>query len=215
MQDDWRGKKVTVIGFWIEGEDMARYFADHGAQVTVSTLRGVESRRAAMAELSSRGVRFFVGANEPEHVAGADLVCVSQGVPLGIPALVAAREAGTPIQSMTSFFFENYPGPIVGITGSSGKTTTTSLVDAIFTAANRDHVLGGNIGRGLLALLEDAKPDRPAVLEVSHTQLQLTQSSPHIACLTNVTPNHLDQFSWEDYVALKRKIFEFQTPEDT
>jgi UDP-N-acetylmuramoylalanine--D-glutamate ligase len=206
--------KVTVIGFWIEGEDMARYFANHGAEVTVSTLRVPESRHAALAELEGHGVRFFVGSNEPEHVAGADLVCVSQGVPLSIPAVVAAREAGIPIRSMTSLFFELYPGPIVGITGSSGKTTTTSLVDAIFTAAGRDHVLGGNIGRGLMSLLDGAEPGRPAVLEVSHTQLQLVERSPNVACLTNVTPNHLDQFSWPDYVALKRKIFEFQTPDD-
>ena len=206
--------KVTVIGFWVEGEDMARYFADHGAQVTVSTLRVPDSRRAAQEELTARGVRFYIGSNEPQHVAGADLVCVSQGVALSIPAVVAAREAGIPVRSMTSLFLESYPGPIVGITGSSGKTTTTSLVDAMFSAAGRDHVLGGNIGRGLLALLDDASASRPAILEISHTQLQLTERSPKIACLTNVTPNHLDQFPWEDYVALKRKIFEFQTPAD-
>jgi UDP-N-acetylmuramoylalanine--D-glutamate ligase len=75
-------------------------------------------------------------------------------------------------------------------------------------------VLGGNIGLGLLSLLEGARADVPAVLEVSHTQLQLTERSPHVACLTNVTPNHLDQFSWEDYKALKRRIFEYQAPED-
>jgi UDP-N-acetylmuramoylalanine--D-glutamate ligase len=206
--------KVAVIGFWIEGEDMARHFAARGDEVVVSTLRVPESRRAGQAELEARGVRFYVGSNEPEHAAGADLVCVSQGVPLSIPAVAAARAAGTPIKSMTSLFFENYPGPIVGITGSSGKTTTTSLVDAVFTAAGREHVLGGNIGQGLLALLEGARADVPAVLEVSHTQLQLTERSPDVACLTNVTPNHLDQFSWEDYKALKRKIFEFQGPED-
>ena len=214
MNGVWRGKRVTVIGFWIEGEDMARYFADQGAQVSVSTLRVPESRAAAQLELTRRGVRFHIGSNEPQHVAGADLVCVSQGVPLGIPAVVAARKAGIPVRSMTSLFFESYPGPIVGITGSSGKTTTTSLVDAMFSAAGREHVLGGNIGRGLLALLDDASAEVPAVLEISHTQLQLTERSPNVACLTNVTPNHLDQFSWEDYVALKRKIFEFQTAED-
>jgi UDP-N-acetylmuramoylalanine--D-glutamate ligase len=206
--------KVAVIGFWIEGEDMARYFAGRGDEVVVSTLRVPESRRAGQAELEARGVHFYIGSNEPAHVAGADLVCVSQGVPLTIPAVSAARAAGTPVKSMTSLFFETYPGPIVGITGSSGKTTTTSLVDAVFTAAGREHVLGGNIGRGLMSLLEGARAEVPAVLEVSHTQLQLTERSPGVACLTNVTPNHLDQFSWEDYKALKRKIFEFQGPED-
>jgi UDP-N-acetylmuramoylalanine--D-glutamate ligase len=214
MTMSWEGKRVAVIGFSIEGEDMTRYFAGHGASVVVSTMAVPESQRAAQDELSARGVTFHVGSNEAEHVAGVDLVCVSQGVPLTIPAVLAAREAGIPLHSMTSYFFEHYPGPIVGITGSSGKTTTTSLVDAMFTAAGREHVLGGNIGRGLLALLDDAQATTPAVLEISHTQLQLLEHSPQIAALTNVTPNHLDQFTWEEYVALKRRIFEFQSPRE-
>jgi UDP-N-acetylmuramoylalanine--D-glutamate ligase len=111
---------------------------------------------------------------------------------------------------MVTLFLDRWQGPVCGITGSSGKTTTTSLVDAIFTAAGRSHVLGGNIGRGLLAHLENASPAAWAVLELSHTQLVLTRTSPDVAALTNVTPNHLDQFTWEEYVGLKRKIFAFQ-----
>jgi UDP-N-acetylmuramoylalanine--D-glutamate ligase len=204
--------KVTVIGFSIEGEDLARYFLGQGDEVLVSTLRVPDSMQHVQEELVGRGVTFRVGENSPEDVAGADLVCVSQGVPLAIPAVIAAREAGTPVRSMTSLFFEKYPGPIVGITGSSGKTTTTSLVDAMFTAAGREHVTGGNIGVGLMALLEGADASTAAVLEISHTQLQLLERSPEVAALTNVTPNHLDQFTWEEYVALKRRIFEFQPP---
>ncbi|HEY7269008.1 MAG TPA: UDP-N-acetylmuramoyl-L-alanine--D-glutamate ligase, partial [Dehalococcoidia bacterium] len=130
-------------------------------------------------------------------------------------AVVAARSFRIPVESMTSIFFDYYPGPIVGITGSSGKTTTTSLVDAIFIAAARDHVLGGNIGAGLLALLDDASAQRTAVLEVSHTQLQLTHRSPQVAALLNVTPNHLDQFTWDEYVALKRRIVSMQAARDS
>jgi UDP-N-acetylmuramoylalanine--D-glutamate ligase len=202
--------KVTIIGFSIEGEDLARYFVEQGDEVTVSTLGVSETMHGSQNELAARGVTFRIGENSPQHVEGADLVCVSQGVPLTIPAVLAAREAGTPVQSMTSLFFEKYPGPIVGITGSSGKTTTTSLVDAMFTEAGREHVTGGNIGVGLMGLLAGAQPSTPAVLEISHTQLQLLERSPEVAALTNVTPNHLDQFTWEEYVALKRRIFEFQ-----
>src|SRR5262249_8184405 len=101
-----------------------------------------------------------------------------------------------------------------GVTGSAGKTTTTSLVDATFTAAGRDHVLGGNIGIGLLNLLdrnpEGPDPKRWAVLEISHTQLTLVDRSPDVAALLNVTPNHLDQFTWDEYVELKSHIFSFQ-----
>ena len=214
MREDWAGKKVLVVGFAIEGEDMARYFLEHGAEVTVSALRVPAVTRDEAALLEARGVRFHIGANDPADVQGADLVCASQGVPQSNPIVVEARRRGVPVRSMTSMFLDAYPGPVCGITGSSGKTTTTSLVDAVFTAAGRDHVLGGNIGLGLLSLLDGASPDRWAVLEVSHTQLVLTERSPHVAALLSVTPNHLDQFTWDEYVALKRRIFQFQTPAD-
>jgi UDP-N-acetylmuramoylalanine--D-glutamate ligase len=210
----WTGKNVTVIGFAIEGEDMARYFQESGANVLVSTTRIPSAMQEKRIELESRGVRFHVGLNDPADVAGADLVCVTQGVPQNNPAVAAAREQGIPVRSMTSMFFDTYPGPICGITGSSGKTTTTSLVDAVFGAAGREHVLGGNIGLGLMSLLDNAVPERWAVLEVSHTQLILTGRSPRVAAVTNVTPNHLDQFSWEEYVGLKRRIFELQGRDD-
>ena len=209
---NWRGRKVVIIGLGIEGEDMARYFVSHGARVSVSALDAQARRVQALGAL---GVRIFLGANDPRDVEGADLVCVSQGVPLNNQAVERARISGIPVESMSSMFFDRYPGPLVGITGSSGKTTTTSLVDAIFTAAGRPHVLGGNIGHGLLQLLDGASAQTPAVLEVSHTQLQLTRRSPNVAALLNVTPNHLDQFTWEEYVALKHRIFDMQTSRDS
>lgn len=216
-KQDWPEKKVTVIGLGIEGEDLARYFAERGATVTVSDRRTAGALTKRIAALAGLGVRFALGANDPAHVQDADLVCVSQGVPLTNPAVAAARERGVPLQSMTSLFLHRYPGPVVGITGSSGKTTTTSLVDAIFTAANRPHLLGGNIGVGLMSLLarvERAASSPWAVLEISHTQLLLVERSPHVAALLRVTPNHLDQFSWDEYVALKRRIFAYQRPDD-
>jgi UDP-N-acetylmuramoylalanine--D-glutamate ligase len=115
---------------------------------------------------------------------------------------------------MTSLFLQWWPGLVAGITGSSGKTTTTALTDAIFTAAGRKHVLGGNIGVGLLSLLPQASPDTWAVLEISHTQLTLVSKSPNVGALLNVTPNHLDQFTWDEYVELKTHIFSYQSPSD-
>ena len=240
---NWLGKKVTVIGgLGIEGMDLVRYFVRHGAAVTVSDRRPAEAAKDRIATLmnltqaaetamplgSAQGVSatspsraavgsitLSLGSNDPACVDGAGLVCVSQGVPLDNPAVVAALERGIPVTSMTELFLESYPGRVVGITGSSGKTTTTSLVDAIFTAAKRDHVLGGNIGLGLMQLLDQARADRWAVLEVSHTQLVLMDRSPHVAALLRVTPNHLDQFTWDEYVALKAKIFQFQTLDDS
>lgn len=213
-QRDWQGKKVTVIGLAIEGEDVARYFAAHGAAVTVSERKPRQALADRAASLEALGVRLHLSSNDPADVHGADLVCVSQSVPLSNPMITAARDLGVPVVSMTSFFLDHFDGPTVGITGSSGKTTTTSLVDAIFTAAGRPHVLGGNIGIGLASLLDVAGREDWAVLEISHTQLLLTEKSPSVAALLRVTPNHLDQFTWREYVALKRKIFAFQGADD-
>lgn len=215
MTSEWQNKRVTVVGgLGIEGQDLTRYFARHGARVTVSDMRTADRAPAAVAALQPLGVELHLGSHLPADGIDADLVAVTQGAPLTNPIVVAARQHGVPVASMASMFLDRYPGPVCGITGSSGKTTTTSLVDQIFTAANVDHVLGGNIGKGLMALLDDAIADRWAVVEVSHTQLQLTNRSPHVACLLNVTPNHLDAFTWDEYVALKRRIYELQTPDD-
>lgn len=209
-KQEWLGKNITVVGLGIEGEDLARYFASAGAHVTVSATATAEAARPRIEALAGLDIQFRLGGNDVSHIEGADLVAVSQGVPQGIPMLRAARERGIPIESMMTLFLDRWPGPVCGITGSSGKTTTTSLVAAIFEAAGRRHILGGNIGRGLLGHLEQGTADAWAVLEMSHTQLVLTRTSPDVAAVTNVTPNHLDQFTWEEYVGLKRKIFEFQ-----
>jgi UDP-N-acetylmuramoylalanine--D-glutamate ligase len=214
IKQEWQGKKVTVVGLGIEGEDLARYFVTHGATVTVMDLKPRNAFEGRTGPLEALGVRLHLGENDAADAADADLVCVSQSVPLTNPVVAAAGERGIPIESMTSLFLDRWPGPIAGITGSSGKTTTTMMVDAIFGAAGRDHVLGGNVGIGAMSLLDEGGPDRWAVLEISHTQLVLTRQSPHVAGLLNVTPNHLDQFTWDEYVGLKRKIFSFQSSGD-
>ena len=211
---EWQGKNVLVIGLGIEGEDLARYFARQGAAVAVSDTKDSEALAQRINALDGLGISFRLGGNDPADVLDADLVCVSQGVPQSNPAVAAARNFSKPLATGYTLFLEKFPGPIVGITGSSGKTTTTSLVDAIFTAAGREHVLGGNIGRGLMSLLDGSSSKTWAVVEISHTQLVLARSSPRIAALLGITPNHLDQFSWEEYVELKRKIFAFQQTGD-
>jgi UDP-N-acetylmuramoylalanine--D-glutamate ligase len=214
-KQDFRGKRVTVVGLGIEGVDLARYLVGKGALVTVSDSRPKERLAPRLRDLDGLLVRFSLGKNDPADVATADHVFVSQGVPLDIPALTTARDRGIPLDSMTRLFFDLCPGPVVGITGSSGKTTTTSLVTAIFAAAAKEHVVGGNIGVGLLSLLDEITPETWVVLEISHTQLELTTKSPHVACVLNVTPNHLDLYSWDSYVELKRNILRYQTSDDT
>jgi UDP-N-acetylmuramoylalanine--D-glutamate ligase len=206
---------VTVLGLGIEGIDLVHFLTSSGASVTVSDARPAEALGPALDAIADTGATLSLGANRPEDVVSADTVFVSQGVPRDLPALQAARAAGVPLSSMTQLFLELCPAPVAAVTGSSGKTTTTALVGAMLEAADEDYVVGGNIGVGLLGLLERIGPETKVMLELSHTQLESVQRSPHLACVTNVTPNHLDQFSWSAYVALKRRIFEFQQPGDT
>ena len=213
-KQDFRGKRVTVVGLGIEGVDLARYLVGKGALVTVSDSRPAERLTPRLQDLDGLPVSLSLGRNDPADTITADHVFVSQGVPLDIPALSAARDRGVPLDSMMRLFLDLCPGPVVGITGSSGKTTVTSLVGAIFAAAGKDHVVGGNIGVELLSLLDDIGPETWVVLEISHTQLELTAKSPHVACVLNVTPNHLDRYSWESYVDLKRNVLRYQTKDD-
>jgi len=213
-KQDFRDKRVTVVGLGIEGVDLARYLVGEGALVTVSDSRPKERLAPRLRDLDGLPVRLSLGKNDPADVAIADHVFVSQGVPLDIPALTLARDRGIPLDSMTRLFLDLCPGPVVGITGSSGKTTVTSLVATMFAATGKEHVVGGNIGVGLLSLLDEITPETWVVLEISHTQLELTTKSPHVACVLNVTPNHLDRYSWEGYVDLKRNILRYQTSDD-
>ncbi len=209
------GKRVTVVGLGIEGVDVARFAATHGAAtITVIDAKESDALAGRMDELRGLPITYALGTYASGSIAKSDLVFVSQSVPLSAPPIAEARAAGFPLTSMTAEFLRRCPGPTIGITGSSGKTTTTSLVAHIFASATRPYRVGGNIGVGLLGLLDGIDERTWTVLEISHTQLQLVEDSPHIAAILNITPNHLDQFSWDDYVALKQRIVRFQTPDD-
>ena len=210
-----RGARVTVIGLGIEGIDLVRFAAAEGARVTVSDRRSNYELREAIAAIAGTDAELSLGANRPEDARNADVVLVSQGVPSDNPAVAAATEAGVPVSTMLGLFMERCPAPVTGITGSAGKTTTTALVASMLEDEGVPHVMGGTIGNGLLSLLPQIEPDTRVVVEMSHTQLDRVQVSPHVACVTNVTPNHLDRFSWGDYIGLKRRIVQFQRTEDT
>lgn len=209
-----REARVTVIGLGIEGIDLVRFLAAEGARVTVSDRRPREELRDALAAIEGTDARLSLGANRAEDATDADMVFVSQGVPNDNPAVAGALAAGVPVSTMLGLFLERCPSPVTGITGSAGKTTTTALVASMLQDEGLPHVMGGNIGIGLLSLLPEIQADTRVVVEMSHTQLERVSVSPHVACVTNVTPNHLDRFAWDDYVALKRRILDFQTPDD-
>ena len=209
-----RGKRVTVVGLGIEGIDLVHYLTAQGARVTVSDTRPADRLHEAVEAVERDEPTLSLGGDQARDIERADAVFVSQGVPWRLPALEDARRRDVPVSSMTRLFFERCPAPVAGITGSAGKTTTTALVGAMLESAGEDYVVGGNIGVGLLGLLDRINAQTKVVLELSHTQLESVQSSPHVACVTNVTPNHLDQFSWNRYVDLKRRIFQFQQADD-
>jgi UDP-N-acetylmuramoylalanine--D-glutamate ligase len=209
------GKRVTVVGLGIEGVDVAQYAATHGAEsITVIDSRPPEALADRVEQLRGLPIRYELAASPDAAIAESDLLFVSQSIPMSHAAITQARGIGVPVSSMTRAFLELCPGPVIGITGSSGKTTTTSLVGHILREGGFPTRIGGNIGVGLLGLLNGMDERTWAVIEMSHTQLQLTDRSPHIAAILNVTPNHLDNFSWDDYVQLKFNIARYQAAND-
>lgn len=209
------GKHALVLGLAREGVSLARYLAAQGTDVTVTDSAPAEKLAARIASLEGLPVRFVLGGHHPELVSGADVLFPSPGVPETNPVYQAALHAGLAIESMTTLFFDLCPGRIIGITGSSGKTTTTGLIGHILERAGRDVVVGGNIGAPMLDLLPAISPHTLVVLELSSFQLTLLRQGPHIAVVTNISPNHLDRHgTMENYIDAKRSIVRYQTTGD-
>jgi UDP-N-acetylmuramoylalanine--D-glutamate ligase len=212
---DIQGKRVLVLGLAREGVTLARYLCEQGADVTATDNADGEKLRERLGTLDGLPVRTMVGGDHPELLAGADAVFVSPGVPEGNPIYEEAARRNIPIESMTTLFFELCPGPIVGITGSSGKTTTTGLIGHIVRESGMDVAVGGNIGDPMIDLVPDIGPETTVVLELSSFQLRLLRQSPHIAVVTNISPNHLDRHgTMQEYIDAKRHIVAHQRPND-
>ena len=211
----FRRKRVTVVGLGTEGVDLVRFLHQRGARITVSDAKPAEALAARLEQIAGIPVHLSLGTNDAKDIVTAHTIFVSQSVPLDLPALVEARARGVPISSMFKLFVELCPGPIVAITGSSGKSTTTSLTGEMFRRDGKPYFVGGNIGVGLLTHLDEIASDTSVILEVSHTQLQLLpERGPHVACVLNITPNHLDRFTWDQYWHLKANTFHGQTSDD-
>jgi UDP-N-acetylmuramoylalanine--D-glutamate ligase len=216
---EWRGRRVVIVGLARQGKAVARHFADRGASVVITDLRPADELAPAMEELSGVPVEFVLGGHPDELVDGADLLCLSGGVPADLPLAQQARRRGIPISNDSQLFLEACPARTIGITGSAGKTTTTALLGEMARLAadesGRRAWVGGNIGRPLLADLDQIDQDDLVVMELSSFQLELMTLSPSIAVVLNLTPNHLDRHRTMDaYRAAKRRILEFQKPDD-
>ncbi len=217
MKKDWNGKRVTILGGSRQGQAAARWLSRHGAVVTVNDRATGERMDAARAALSELPVTWVLGSHPIEILDQTDVLCLSGGVPLDNPLVVEAIRRDLPITNDTQVFMENVPCPTVGITGSAGKTTTTSLVGQMAKTAHGDRVyIGGNIGDPLLNYVDKMQPDDLAILEISSFQLEQMTCSPDVAAILNITPNHLDRHkTMEVYAAVKRRILDFQSSDDT
>ena len=210
------GKRALVVGLGKSGVASALFMKAHGARVTVSDTKSGDELRNEIPALLDHGITVETGGHGERTFRGQDLIVVSPGVPVDAPPLVQARSLGETVIGEIELAAQFLPGPIIAITGSNGKTTTTALTGEILAAAGFPVLVGGNIGTPAITLAERARPETAIVLEVSSFQLETIQTfRPKVAVVLNVTPDHLDRHrTFEVYTDAKARIFENQQGSD-
>src|SRR5271157_3707315 len=209
---DLNNKRVLVVGLGKSGVASALFLKKHGARVSVSDTKSGDELRNEIPMLLDHGITVETGGHGERTFRGQDLIVVSPGVPVDAPALVQARALGEPVIGEIELAAQFLPVPIVAITGSNGKTTTTTLVGEILAAGGLKTLVGGNIGTPAISLVVQATPETVVVLEVSSFQLETIRSfRPKIGIVLNVTPDHLDRHrTFAAYVDAKARLFENQ-----
>jgi len=212
---DLAGRRVTVMGLgrFGGGLGVTRWLCSRGAVVTVSDQADAEALAESVAQLAGLDVTLHLGGHHRDDLLGADLLVVNPAVPCDHPLVAAATASGVGRTSEINLFLERCRAPVVGITGTAGKSTTTAMTGAILARRLTTHV-GGNIGRSLLESLDEIRGDHVVVLELSSFQLEslpLIGISPRVAVVTNLAPNHLDRHgTMKAYASAKKNIFRFQ-----
>ncbi len=208
-------KNVLVVGAAKSGLAAADFLLARGARVTVNDAKP-ESELSVAAELKARGIKVIAGSHPTELFEKADLIVASPGVPLALEPFQKAKAAGVEIISEIELAARFLKGRLIGITGSNGKTTTTTLIGELLRQAGLPTQVGGNIGTPLITLVEGSRVDGFTVIELSSFQLEAVETLRLFAAvLLNITPDHLDRYaSLDDYAAAKARIFLNQTPED-
>lgn len=209
----WQEKTIAVLGLGVSNRPLARMLLAAGCHVIGCDRTPRENLDEEILELERQGLTLKVGPTYLENLQ-ADVVFRTPGMHPETPALVALREQGAEITSEMEIFFECCPCPIIAVTGSDGKTTTTTLISEILKAAGKTVHLGGNIGTPLLPRVEEMKKEDWAVVELSSFQLMDMRRSAQIAVVTNLAPNHLDVHKdMAEYVQAKKNVFAYQNPE--
>jgi UDP-N-acetylmuramoylalanine--D-glutamate ligase len=234
MKTNWNRKRVLILGAARQGLALARWLSLHGANVTLSDSRSADDLRLARESLAEFQITWALGGHPLELLDSTDVLCLSGGVPLTLPIVAEAIKRGIPLSNDSQIFMEVVPCKTIGITGSAGKTTTTTLVGQMAKRTNQNAenqkaegskqsafrllpsaFVGGNIGDPLLNYVDEMKPEDIAILELSSFQLEQMTISPNIAAILNITPNHLDRHgTMEAYTAAKARILEFQGKDD-
>ena len=209
------GKEISVIGIGVSNRPLIQFLLDSGARVTAHDKKAEEELGKVAETLKISGVNLVLGPHYLDEIAG-EIIFKTPGLRFDHPSLEKARRRGATVTSEMEVFFELCPANMIAVTGSDGKTTTTTLIYKMLREAGFQTHLGGNIGMPLLPKVEEIRAEDYVVLELSSFQLQTLKKSPHIAVVTNISPNHLDYHKdYQEYIDAKKNILKYQTPEDT
>ena len=207
-------KKISVIGMGISNRPLIKYLIEYGADVTAYDRRTKEELGDIYSEFSKLGVKIVSGKDYLENLSG-DIIFKTPGLRFDHPSLIKAKENGSVITSEMEVFFDICPAKIIAVTGSDGKTTTTTLIHKMMTEQGYKTWLGGNIGNPLLCDAEKMTSEDWVILELSSFQLHTMRKSPHIAVITNLSPNHLDVHKdYAEYIDAKKNIMLYQHADD-
>jgi UDP-N-acetylmuramoylalanine--D-glutamate ligase len=216
MKTNWIGTRVLILGAARQGLALARWLSLHGARVTLNDMRSEDELRLERESLAEYQINWALGGHPLELLDSTDVLCLSGGIPLTLPIVAEAVKRSITISNDSQILMEVVPCKTIGITGSAGKTTTTTLVGQMAKNAYGEKVyIGGNIGDPLINYVDNMKSDDVAILEISSFQLDQMTISPNVAVILNVTPNHLDRHgTMGAYTAAKARILEFQSEEE-
>ena len=213
---DLNNKKIAVIGAGIEGISTLRYLAKKGAKINLLDKKNKsEIDPIIIEEIHKLKVSFTFGSSYLDSLQDCEIIFRSPGTRPDLVELIEAKEKGTQISSQTKYFFDHCPAIIVGVTGTKGKGTTTTLIQEILKEANKKTFIGGNIGKPPLDFIDEVTKDSVVVLELSSFQLMDLEKSPRIAVILGTTSEHLDWHkNVNEYIGAKKNILKYQTKED-
>lgn len=207
-----KNKNVAIIGLGVSNVPLLDYLNKLGAHITVFDKRNIEEiDKNIINKITKNNIETSFGEKNLEKLSGFDIIFRSPTCRADTPELEKEAKRGAKITSEIEMLLELCPGTVIGVTGSDGKTTTTSLIYEIVKKQHGKTYLGGNIGIPLFTKIEKMKPEDIIVLELSSFQLMNIKTSPKIAVITNISPNHLDiHKSYEEYIEAKKNIFKYQ-----